>query len=126
MPIEISWHTPNRILHVYVHDKLEMDDLEILNSGINRCVRGGIRPVHILLDNGSAIPPTISISRLLDGLSLDTDVKENIGWVVGIGEPMLLIKVVIPMVMRILRFNYMRKDTFEDAVSFLHQQDPTL
>lgn len=126
MPMEFTWYIPERILHVEVYGDNGIAELQQFGDTARQLVQEGKAPVHILLDDADAAPPPVSINVLKDALNMPSIDVQSFGWVVGVGEGDMVVKVIFPMLTKIMGIKYTRVATLDDAVDFLQYRDPTL
>lgn len=126
MPIDLSWYVPLRIMRIHIYDDAGIEDIEQLGLNGRSFLEDGIAPVHVLLDDASALPPPINLQQLRLALNLRSTDTHKLGWVIGVGDVNIMAKVVIPMLMKILTMRYVRVATIEEAVTFLRKHDKSL
>lgn len=126
MPMEFTWYIPDRILHIHVTGENHVVDLHHFGEKAQQYLQDGEAPIHILLDDADAAPPPVSLTILKDAINLRPSDAQSLGWVVGVGEGDMIVKVIFPMLTKVLGVKYTRVATLDDAVDFLLQRDPTL
>jgi hypothetical protein len=124
MSYEISWYIPQRVLLIRLTGELGLNDVEAMALDIKTMLEQGTAPVHILLDDTLGGEPPKSLRELKTRMEAVKDT--GVGWVVGIGEVNAVAKFLVPLLMKIVRINFVRHSTLEDAVQFLIQRDITL
>lgn len=126
MPIDLSWVILSRIVRIHIYDDVPLDLLRVLADQSAEYTAAGIAPVHFLLDDQNADPPPANVKVLANAYGvIKTDITK-VGWVIGIGQPHPIAKIVVPLFMNILKVKFMRVDTTEEAIAFLKKQDSTL
>ena len=124
MSFEISWYLPKRIIHIHVLGELGLSQVSEMAEIVSKLMQESTEPVHILLDDAKGGRPPISLKELQSRLELVR--HPSVGWVVGIGEADPVAKFLIPLLMKIVRLDYVRVMTLEDGLSFLNKQDTSL
>lgn len=126
MPIDLSWYIPSRVIHVQVYGEAGSEQIQKMAKDLQDYMEKGEAPVHVMLDDATANPPPISIKHLKSLLDVTKQPTEKVGWVVGIGNPNPIAKVVVPTFLKIVRIKFVRRDTLEQALAFLKKQDMSL
>jgi hypothetical protein len=124
MSFEVSWYLPKRIVHVHIFGELGLNQVTEMAELASKLMQEGDAPIHILLDDAKGGRPPISLKELQSRLELAR--HPSIGWVVGIGEVDPVAKFLIPLLMKIVRLDYVRVMTLEDGLNFLSKQDRSL
>lgn len=85
----------------------------------------GMPPMHILIeDTDGGKPPGSQLNELRETFS--NALEDSFGWVVAIGETNDSVNFLMPMFMKILKIDFKRFNTREEALSFLQEQDTSL
>jgi hypothetical protein len=124
MSFEVSWYLPKRIIHIHVLGELGLNQVTEMADAASKLLQEGDAPVHILLDDAKGGRPPISLKELQSRLELVR--HPSVGWVVGIGEADPVAKFLIPLLMKIIRLDYVRVMTLEEGLHFLSKQDTSL
>lgn len=126
MPIDVSWYIPNKIIRAHFYDYSGIEEIQELGFELGEHIQEGIAPVHILLDDATAQPPPINLQQLKMTLNFERNHIDKLGWVIGFGDVNMVAKMVLPPLMKVLRMNYSRVATIEEAIIFLQKQDKSL
>jgi hypothetical protein len=127
MAIDVSWYIQSRVIRIHAYGETpSIEDIQRVSSQVQALFDAGTTPVHILLDDEDAGALPASVSMLKDTLNFTEEYISQAGWVVGVGKPPIVAKVVFPLLMKIVRASYVRVATIEDAIQFLSSKDETL
>ena len=124
MSYEINWYIPQRVLLIHLTGELDLNAVEAMARDTKTMLEQGTAPVHILLDDTLGGAPPKSLREMK--VRMETVKDSGVGWVVGIGEVNAVAQFLVPFFMKIVRINFVRHTTLEDAVQFLVQRDITL
>lgn len=126
MPAEFSWQIPQRVIRVYVHDDVTVGILQQMALDAHEMIEAGHAPVHIILDDAEATSPLVRIADIKAAIRFARVDLKKIGWVVGVGDTVLVAKMVFPMFAAILRTQYRRVGTMNEAMALLYAVDRSL
>lgn len=126
MPHELSWHTPRRIAYARIFGDMGMEQLNAFTQELQHYVEDGDAPIHVLLDDSEAGPPPLTIKEAQAIFDMDKIDLTQLGWFVGIVEPKLMAKVMLPLISSMMNIQYKRFDNIDDAIAFLEEEDTTL
>ncbi|MEM9952865.1 MAG: hypothetical protein AAF846_14755 [Chloroflexota bacterium] len=126
MPHELSWHTPRRIAHARIFGDMGMEQLNAFTQELQHYVEDGDAPIHVLLDDSEAGPPPLTIKEARAIFDMDKIDLTQLGWFVGIVEPKLMAKIMLPLMSSMMDIQYKRFDNIDDAIAFLEEEDATL
>lgn len=124
MSFEIRWYFPKRIIYIHLLGELGLAEVEQMSRESLTFIQEGIAPVHILLDDSKGGQPPISLKELKSRLEIAS--HPSVGWIVGIGEVDQVAKFLIPLLMKILKLQYLRVENLDAALNFLSRQDLSL
>ena len=126
MPVDLSWVIPSRVVHIHIYDDMPLDLFRVLANQTTEYIEAGVAPVHFLLDDKDADPPPVNIKLLANAYGVTEKDITSVGWVIGVGKPHAIAKIVVPLFMNVLKVKFLRVDTTEEAIAFLKKQDSTL
>lgn len=124
MSFELKWYLSKRIILARLTGELDLDQVEALAKNIYLLIDEGIAPVHILIDDTKGGRPPISLNQLKARLTWAE--HPSLGWVVAIGEADPVAKFLVPLLMKIMKIEFVRYPTLLAAVEFLKKRDLTL
>jgi hypothetical protein len=124
MSFEVSWYLPKRIIHVQILAEIGLAQVTEMVELASKLMQEGTAPVHVLLNDAKGGRPPISLKELQSRLEMVR--HPSVGWVVGIGEVDPVAKFLIPLLMKIVRLDYVRVMTLDDGLNFLSKQDRSL
>ena len=124
MSYELSWYLPKRIIHIHILGEMELSEVEAMSHAAFALMEEGIAPVHILMDDAKGGRPPLSLKELKSRLEITQ--HASIGWIVGIGDADPVAKFLIPLLMKLVKLQYVRVKTIEEALEVLRKQDMSL
>jgi hypothetical protein len=124
MAHKIQWLFYPRILHVELYGDLDFDNLQQFNDELVTHLEQGEAPVHVIIDDTNVGKPPLQLGKLKRILPYIQ--HPSLGWQVGIGTVNPLVNYMAPMLMKLARVSFIRRQTQEEALQALVKQDASL
>ncbi|HLV34728.1 MAG TPA: hypothetical protein VKY59_06440 [Spirillospora sp.] len=122
MPIEVEWFVPRRVILQRFYGEITLEDIRQSDELIEPLMAEGIPLIHTIIDASEVE----SHPSMKDIQNAATNTKyEGEGWRVLVGAGAIA-RFIGSIILQLMGQRYRMYDTLEEAVAFLHDQDPSI
>jgi len=126
MPYKHNWYIEGHIVSAEVWGDQTLDEMDQSNADLLEFIEEFDHPtVHVIINDDRLNSIPVSLINLRETLTYSTHPK--LGWVVMTGVPKnSIVDFLVGMLAKLVRARYIRVQSFDEALNYLHKVDPTI
>jgi len=125
MAFRVDWYIPGQIVYTVIWGEQTVADGRQANAALVKLLQDGqLGATHVLVDVNDFQKSPIGIGLIRDNVAGFR--HPNMGWLIPIGNPNPLIRLVGVMTARLFNLRFRPFATIEQALEYLEAIDPTI